>query len=75
MKIRYIMDVKIPGEDYRQALELHRALQGAVAEVLMDNGYTTDGLKAVRLDPTAPGEAKEKRESGGSGRHGKSQNL
>lgn len=64
MKIRYIMDVKIPGEDYRQALELHRSLQGAVAEVLMDRGYTTDGLKAIRLDPSDATAPEERRREG-----------
>lgn len=68
MRVRYILDVKIPGEEYGKAFELHRELQGAVAEVLMDNGYTTDGLKAVRLDPT------DQTAPGGRG-HGKGTNL
>lgn len=57
MKVRYIFDVKIPGEDHERALELHVVLQGALAEALQDEGLTTEGLKAVRLDvkdPTAP---------------------
>lgn len=57
MKIRYTFDVKIPGEDYKRAMELHVLLQGALAEVLQDEGLTTDGLKPKRIDavdPTAP---------------------
>lgn len=50
MKVRYSMDVKIPGDDRTDALELHEALQEAFAEVLMDRGYTTDGLKEVPVN-------------------------
>ncbi len=62
MKVRYTFDVKFPGEDYKRAMELHVKLQGALAEVLQDEGLTTDGLKHRRLDsadPTAPGSKRE----------------
>ena len=54
MKIRYTFDVMFPGEDYKWAMELHVKLQGALAEVLQEEGLTTDGLKPRRLDPVDP---------------------
>ena len=62
MKIRYTFDVKIPGEDYKRAMDLHVQLQGALAEVLQDEGLTTDGLKPQRIDPVDPTAPKGKAE-------------
>ncbi len=57
MKKRFILDVVIPGEDESRAEEIYNELQRAFADVLIEQGVTTDGLRVQELNPEETGGA------------------
>ncbi|MBP3412384.1 MAG: hypothetical protein J6K89_03920 [Oscillospiraceae bacterium] len=57
MKIKFVMDVKVPDDLISEIPEFHGALQDAFADVLMEYGMTTDGIRRK-----APGGVEERAE-------------
>lgn len=56
MKIQYSMIVNIPEGDHQKALQVYTELQSAFADVLIEEGVTTEGLKMKDLSLHEPGE-------------------